>query len=134
MENKLRKASEAYEKGYTCSQAVLMAYIDDMNIDKEVGYRIMEGFGGGCGGLQEVCGALSGAFAIIGYYYSDGDMEQGKSKGNTYKKIREAAEMFKNEYNAITCRDILHGEKPKALGCGIKVKDAILILEKVLNS
>lgn len=133
MENKLKKAMEAYESGHTCSQAVFMAYIDEMNMDKEVGYRIMEGFGGGCGGLQEVCGALSGAFAVVGYYFSDGEIEGGKSKKDTYKKIREVAEMFKNEYRGITCRDVLHGEKPKALQCRTKIKDTILILENILQ-
>lgn len=133
MDNKLREAGENYKKGCTCSQAIFCAYAEDLGIDKETAYRLMEGYGGGCGGMQEVCGALLGAFAIISFYNSDGNIGAGKTKAQTYKKIREAAEIFKKEYDGITCREILHGESPKALMCGMKVKDVVLIIENVLR-
>ena len=65
MDDKLKQAGHAYGKGYTCSQAVFCAYAQDMGIDELTACRIMEGFGGGMGGMQEVCGALTAATAII---------------------------------------------------------------------
>ncbi|MDO4556977.1 MAG: C-GCAxxG-C-C family protein [Lachnospiraceae bacterium] len=130
---KLKLAGEAYEKGYTCSQAVFCAFVDEMGIDEEIAIKIMEGFGGGMGGLQEVCGALSGAFAVISYLYHDGKTGARDNRALIYRKIREAGEKFRIEYNGITCYDVLHGEKPKAFKCGMKVKDAAMIVTEILK-
>ena len=48
-------AGDAYQKGCTCSQAVFSAFAEDMNLDPVTAYKIMEGFGGGFGAMQEVC-------------------------------------------------------------------------------
>lgn len=33
---------------------------------------------------------------------------------------------------SIRCREILRGSSPKSLQCGMKVKDAVLVVQKVL--
>lgn len=132
MDERLKTASQAYGKGYTCSQAVFCAYAEDMGISQQTACRIMEGFGGGIGGLQEVCGALAAASAIISYYSSDGTPEIGRKRQEIYSKVRKAAEIFQKEYGGITCREVLHGESPKAFQCGMKVKDAVLIINQIL--
>lgn len=131
MEEKIKVATEAYRKGYTCSQAVFAAYAKELNIDSKTAYSIMEGFGGGIGGMQEVCGAFSAACAVVSFYSSDGEINDGKSKKYTYEKMRNMAESFQKEYNGITCRDILRGETPKAFKCEMKVKDAVLLVEQL---
>lgn len=130
--DKLKLASDNYLKGYTCSQAVICAYADDLGMNEQTAYKIFEGFGGGYGGKQEVCGAFSAACAVISFYKSSGTMD-GKSKAETYKYIRQAAELFEKEYGSIRCREILHGNSPKAFQCGMKVKDAVLMVEQILN-
>jgi hypothetical protein len=42
------------------------------------------------------------------------------------------AEIYEQEYGSIRCREILHGNAPKAFRCGMKVKDAVLVVHKVL--
>lgn len=133
MEQHVKEALQNYAKGYTCSQAVMCAYTDRLGIKKDVAYKMIEGFGGGCGGMQEVCGAMSAAFAIISFYYSDGKLEDGQSKLDTYKKIREAAEMFKEEYGSVVCREVLNGAKPQPFKCGKKVRIAAEIVDKMCN-
>lgn len=133
MDDKLKKAMQAYGKGYTCSQAVFCAYAKEMGINDETACRIMEGFGGGFGGMQEICGALAAACAIISYYSSDGVPEMGEKRQKIYQKVKDAAEIFKQEYGGITCRQVLKGESPKAFKCGMKVKDAVLIINKILS-
>lgn len=81
--------------------------------------------------MQEVCGAFSAATAVISYYISSNTMD-GKSKGRTYQAIRRAAEIFANEYGSIRCKEILHGNTPKAFQCEMKVKDAVLVVRRVL--
>lgn len=133
MNEKLKVASKKYSDGYTCSQAVFCAYAKDMGLKEEIAYKLMEGFGEGCGAMQEVCGVLSACFAIISFYCSDGKLKDGKSKTLTFQKIYQATEIFKKEYGGVTCREVLHGETPKPFQCGLKVKDSILIIEEVLK-
>lgn len=87
---------------------------------------------GGGGAMREVCGAFSGAAAVTSYYMSSGSPD-GNSKGRTYQAIRRAAEIYEQEYGSIRCREILHGNTPKAFQCGMKVKDAVLAVNRVLE-
>ena len=61
LDERLKIATQNYAGGYTCSQAVISAFLDEMDLDREAALRLMEGYGGGLGGTQEVCGALSAA-------------------------------------------------------------------------
>lgn len=133
MEKHITQALKNYGNGYTCSQAVLCAYAEDMGLSMETAYRMIEGFGGGFGGMQEVCGALSAAFAVISYYSSDGKIEGGQTKLETYARIREAAEYFREQYGSVVCREVLGSAKPQPFKCGAKVKLAAEIVEKMIN-
>lgn len=108
------------------------AFAEEIGINPILAYRLFEGFGGGFGGKQEVCGAFSAAVAVISYYASTGSMD-GKSKLNTYKIIQRAVEMFEHEYGSIRCKEILHGNSPKAFQCGMKVKDAVLMASQIVE-
>ena len=132
MNDKLKAAGQNYGNGFTCSQSVFCAYADEMGIDPDTACRMMEGFGGGMGGLQEVCGALAAACAIVSYYSCDGKPDMEKRQ-ETYAQVRKAAELFRHEYGGITCREVLHGEKPKAFQCGMKIKDTVMIIERLLS-
>ena len=93
MEEKLKLAGQAYGNGCTCSQAVFCAFAGDMGLDKTTAYKLMEGFGGGFGAMQEVCGAFCAAAAVISYYTSSGSMD-GKSKEKTKKKQRKNLQSY----------------------------------------
>lgn len=84
MDEKLKLAGQAYGNGCTCSQAVFCAFAGEMGLDETTAYKMMEGFGGGFGALQEVCGAFCAAAAVISFYTSSGSMD-GKSKRKTYR-------------------------------------------------
>lgn len=134
MDERLRMAAQAYKKGYTCSQAVFSAYADYMGIEPLTAKKIMEGFGGGFADQQEVCGALVAATAIISYHFSNGQVGEESNRRLVYRKVHDAMEAFSREYGGITCRDLLRGEKPRELMCGMKVKDVVLVIERVLAS
>ncbi|UQZ88454.1 hypothetical protein C4J81_04235 [Deltaproteobacteria bacterium Smac51] len=133
MEKALKAASEAYSKGHTCSQALFCAYAEEMGIAKNTAYRLMEAFGGGMANMQEMCGALVAAFAVISYHASDGRLDGGDSRAKTYACIQKAADIFKKEYGGLTCKDILKGQPPQPLQCTMKMKDAVLIIERVIR-
>lgn len=132
MHDKLKMAAQSYREGYTCSQAVFSAFAEEMRIDANTACRLMEGFGGGMGGTQGICGALAAVTAIISYYSCDGTADPEKRQ-LTFERIQHAIDRFKREYGGVTCRKILHGECPKPFCCGMKVKDAVLLTSQVLS-
>lgn len=103
-----REAAIAYFKqGCNCTQAVLAAYSDRIGIDFTTAMKLGASFGGGMGRLREVCGAVSGMFAVIGLmqgYSVPGDIE-GKKKH--YALIQELAGKFKDIHGSIVCRELL---------------------------
>lgn len=131
MDEKCKLAMQAYRSGYNCSQAVFCVFAQEMGMNEETAYRIMEGFGGGIGAMQEVCGAFCAAAAVISYFTSNGK-QTGTGRAKTYRAVRRAAELYAQEYGSIRCREILRGNAPKALQCGKKVEDAVLLVQKVL--
>lgn len=64
------KAIDSFRAGNNCAQSVLLAFKDDFNFDENLASKISVGFGGGMGRLQEKCGAVTGAFMVIGLYSS----------------------------------------------------------------
>ena len=70
------KARALFYEGYNCSQAVVCAFEDVTGIDIKTSARLSSSFGGGMGRLREVCGAVSGAFLILGILrgYDDPDL------------------------------------------------------------
>lgn len=106
MSSKADLAEEYYKQGYNCSQAVLLAFADEIPISFEEAAKTSSSFGGGMGYLREVCGAVSGMFMAAGLLY--GCDEPDKQKKNAhYKLIRQLGEEFRSEYGSIVCRDIL---------------------------
>ncbi|MEE1314326.1 MAG: phage/plasmid primase, P4 family, partial [Faecalimonas sp.] len=98
---------ERVEGKYNCCQAVICAYCQQYGVDDEAIFRLTEGFGGGMGGLQETCGAVTGMFMGIGLHNSAGDQyHPTKTKAQTYGDVRNAAATFENICGSLKCRDL----------------------------
>jgi len=135
-------ADKYFMKGYSCSQAVLAAFAADLGLDESLCFKVAAGFGSGMGGLADTCGALTGAFIVIGMSYG-GELEQ---KQKTYEVVRRVAAKFRerNKGHAY-CRDLLgvdlstdkgmrSAKKDKLFrtACREFVRDAVDILEEVI--
>ena len=46
------KALELHAKGYNCAQAVACAFSDQVDMDEDQLFKVMEGFGAGMGGMH----------------------------------------------------------------------------------
>lgn len=127
-------ALEYHKKGYNCAQAVACAFCEEAGISEEEMFRIAEGFGFGMG-MMEVCGALSGLFMVIGLQNSVGNLEKGKStKVDTYKKVKECAEKFKEKNRSILCRELkgIGSDRP-ICSCDQCITDAVELAEEYLR-
>lgn len=131
---KSEKALEFHKKGFNCAQSVALPFAEDLGLDPVAVSKGMEGFGGGMGGYDLVCGALSGAVYIAGIINSDGNLENPTSKRNTYDVCKTLTSDFKNECGSVFCPEI------KGLDSGTPLKscnDCILfgvrLAENLIN-
>lgn len=60
------KAKALFMEGYNCTQSVVLAFCDDMGMDREEALKLASPFGAGLGGMREVCGTVSGMMLVIG--------------------------------------------------------------------
>lgn len=100
-------ARQAFKEGYNCSQAMVAAFSDLMEMDKKTALRLASSFGGGMGRMREVCGAVTGMFMVVGILYGYDDAKDYEGKKDTYALVQELANQFKSETGSIICRELL---------------------------
>ncbi len=135
MESRVEKALQNKKNGYSCSQAVVCAYCDLFGIEEKTAFMISEGFGGGMGGMQLTCGAVTALFMLLGIKNSTGNLKMPTSKASTMKLIRDAAQKFKEKNTSIECAT-LKGIKTGTVlrSCEGCIEDACTIFENYLDS
>jgi hypothetical protein len=60
-------AAALFSQGLSCSQAVFSEYAGEYGLDKDAASKIASGFGGGMGRMGLTCGAVTGAYIVIGF-------------------------------------------------------------------
>ena len=106
-----QKARELFMEGYNCTQAVVGAFCDDMNVDLGTALRMASPLGGGMGKLREVCGSVSGMFLVLGYFYGYSQPADYEGKKELYARVQELARRFREENGSIVCRELLGLDK-----------------------
>ncbi len=102
----VEEAVEVFKEGLSCSQAVLGAYCKQFGLDKKTAYKIGSGFGGGMH-LDQTCGAVTGAFMVIGLKYGRTKTNDVEAKMKTVEAVREFAKKFKVRHGSIGCTELI---------------------------
>lgn len=145
MTSKAEYASKCFSGGFNCAQSVFSAFCEDYGLEKSHALKIACSFGGGMGYLGEVCGAVSGAFMVLGLIYGQ-DTENGiQKKALTYSKVKDFARRFKEINGTINCTELLNYDlsdeeqlnAARQAGifkakCPQYIKDAVAILEEMI--
>jgi C_GCAxxG_C_C family probable redox protein len=105
--NEIEKAVSCFEEGFMCSQALLTAYAGQFGVDRETALKVSAAFGGGMGRMGEVCGAVTGAFMVIGLKYGRTAVPDKRSHEKTTSLVKAFAERFKALNGSIVCRELL---------------------------
>ncbi len=108
-QTKAEIALRKFEDGYHCAQAVVYAFADDVDTDKNTLMALSTGFGAGLGRKQEVCGAVSGAVMILGAKYGRKDNEPTDKMEKTYSEVQKFIDEFTREKGTIICWELLCG-------------------------
>jgi len=100
-------AIQSFRSGMNCAQSVVTAYADLLKFDPDLAAGLSCGFGGGMGRLQQTCGALTGAFMVLGIHNSRLYTDRVELKNRTYTQVREINEKFAQSQGATDCRSLL---------------------------
>lgn len=100
-------AEKLFKSGYSCSQAVLCAFKDELGLDETTAVKMASSFGGGMGRLRETCGAFSGLLLAAGLKYGPENPRDVQAKTAHYALVQELAAKFKAQNGSIVCREIL---------------------------
>jgi C_GCAxxG_C_C family probable redox protein len=89
-----------------CCQAVFGSAAPGLGLDEGAAIRLGTAFGGGMGRMGGVCGAVTGAFLVLGLKYGD-PQPVNESKERIYGLVRRFVEEFGRLHGSIYCRDLL---------------------------
>src|SRR5512137_2490461 len=101
---RIEEAVALFKQGSSCSQAVVAAFAPSLGLDRDTALRLASGFGGGMGRLAETCGAVTGAFMVLGLKYGAATTDK-QAKETIYALVRDFAQRFKAVHGSILCRD-----------------------------
>ncbi len=105
--NRVEEAVKMHAEGFSCAQALLAVYGPELGMDRETATQVAGGFGGGMGRMAGTCGAVTGAFMVIGLVHGmtkKGDLQQ---KERSYEIIRKFAERFRERNATLVCRELM---------------------------
>ncbi len=132
MQSRTDEAIARHNKGYNCAQAVACTYCELEGMSEDEMFRVMEGFGLGMGGMDGVCGAVSGAVALAGLANSSGCSDP-VSKSSTYKLSRQILDEFKHKNGSLICRELKGADTGHVLcSCSDCIRDAAALAEKII--
>ena len=139
-------AVSRFKDGFSCSQAVFSAYATQFGLNRETALKIAGTFGGGMGHMGETCGAVTGAFMVIGLIYGRTIAGDRQSQEKTDSLVHEFVDRFKSRNGSIVCRELLGYDLSTPEGakiykekkfpdtvCTKFVQDAAEIIEQILE-
>ncbi len=142
MENKIDKVMERFGT-YDCSQAILAAWCEDYGLDIETALKLSCGLAAGMARLGHTCGAVTGAYLVLGLIHGKSKPEDNESKEKTFELIQEFDRQFTQKHGSTNCHELLgvdlrYGDKSAAKEqvvkkCSGYVHDAAVILESILR-
>ena len=138
-------ALEDFKNGFTCSSVVFSAFSGELGLDCETAKKIACGYGAGISGTGNICGAVSGAIMVIGLKYGKIKSGDDAATEKTRALVRKFIHEFTQRNGSINCTELLGynlskpAEYEKArenklfvTKCPALVRDAVLVLEKIL--
>lgn len=143
--SKSERAVSCFEEGFSCAQAVLSTFGPGLGLSREAALRVAGGFGGGMGRMGRVCGAVTGAFMVIGLRYGKTRPEDEEKREKAYNLVNQFADAFRTRNGSIVCGELLGCDisTPEGRGlarekgvfatlCPELVRDAAEIIEEIL--
>lgn len=128
------KAVNYYKQGYSCSESVVSAAIDEGLCDKSllaVATAFSGGMSSGC-----LCGAVAGAQMVLGALYGKNNVNDNEETARV--KAKDFIDEFKKKRKATCCKVLSSGfefhSPERKQNCANLVQECSEILEKLLEA
>lgn len=103
MKSKSLLVDEQFSK-FNCAQTIFSLFAPDFGIDEKTALKIASGFGGGMA-CAETCGAVTGAYMVIGLKYGHVTPNPDE-KANTKMMVKKFNEKFKEAHGSLICKQL----------------------------
>lgn len=90
-----------------CAQSVLTAFCHELGLNRDMGLKVTIGFGGGMGRAGKTCGAVTGAYMVLGLRQNLDPGTGNQAKEKTYVQMKEFNRKFVEKHGSTDCKDIL---------------------------
>ena len=107
MSGRKEAAAEIFRSGFNCSQGVFTAFAAEAGMDEKTALMLATPFGGGVGGCGETCGAVSGAYMVIGLIHGRTTLEDTEAKEFVYSLMAEFREKFRGRFGSLRCSELV---------------------------
>ncbi len=96
-------AGQTFREGYNCSEAIVRAFRNTLQLDiSDAALRMASGFGGGLGHAGCLCGALAGSIMVLGIILGRDNNVQ--SREPVYISVQRFHDLFREKFGATCCR------------------------------
>jgi C_GCAxxG_C_C family probable redox protein len=104
----MKKSQLAIEnfKTLNCAQSVLLSFAQELNLDEMTALKISAGFGGGMA-MAETCGAVTGAYMVLGLKTQAEGKTIQEIKDGTKVAVRKFNELFIAKHGSLKCKKLL---------------------------
>jgi C_GCAxxG_C_C family probable redox protein len=90
-----------------CAQNVLLAFCEELGLERNMALKVALGFGGGMGGTGKTCGAVTGAYMVIGLKLNPTLENTAEIRDKSRQLIKEFNRCFVEKHGSLICRDLL---------------------------
>jgi C_GCAxxG_C_C family probable redox protein len=90
-----------------CAQAILSTYCEQFGLDRTVALALAQGFGGGMARLGRTCGAVTGAYMVLGLSQRVPADSPREALETAYGLILEFNRSFETLHGSLVCRELI---------------------------
>ena len=101
------RAESLFREGFSCSQAVLMAFAPGLGLDARQAALLASAFGGGMARHGWTCGALTGALMAVGLHAGHTSAQDTETKDELYARVQAVVVRFEERHGSTTCRQLI---------------------------
>lgn len=110
--NQQEKAIQNFET-MNCNQAVLSVFGPQYGITEEECFSLGLSFGGGMARQGKTCGAVTGAYLVIGLWCARQSPDKSFQKKLAVEKVAEFNKMFEANHKSLDCKTLLNYDLSK---------------------
>jgi C_GCAxxG_C_C family probable redox protein len=130
-----------------CAQSVVSVFCEDFGLEHTLGLKVAVGFGGGMARGGRTCGAVTGAYMVLGLSQRVNEDNPRESLERVYNLIHEFNRRFKEIHGSLICRELIkydlslpeqraaaHEKAVFTTVCPDFVRDAVSVIEAIRST